>query len=466
MRLRHKISLLCVAILLAAMLLFGISSLLQAKKSIEQLTEENIRARNSGLAVSFSSGMRYYEADAGDALTAQALAKYLFARHAEITDVLVMDGEVVYSNIAIVPQEMLLLPADGGQQALWTEWEGNPLLLVGSALEIGTHRYAIYLVEDVSGVYASIRAMVWQLVCTGAITLVLCVGAVVLCVRRATAGMEKLSRATRRMAGGNYAERADVASADEIGALAKDFNDMAAAVQAHMRALEDTAQRQQLFMGSVAHEYKTPLTSMIGLTETLLFTKQPAAVQLDALERMHAQCLWLERLTQKLLGLITLDAGMQPREVAVASLLEEVSQSMREVFDARGVLLQTAMKNELLWMDADLMRAALCNLCENACKASGAGQTVTMRYEKGIFSVSDQGCGIPQEHLRLVTDPFYMVDASRAKQQGGVGLGLTLVRRIAQAHGARFSITSSVGVGTTASISFPAAGDDKFLTSP
>ena len=116
---------------------------------------------------------------------------------------------------------------------------------------------------------------------------------------------------------------------------------------------------------------------------------------------------------------------------------------------ARGILLKTESSVQSLNLDADLMQSVLINLVDNAGKASGAGQTILLSADEKGFSVQDHGCGIPQEEVSRVTDPFYMVDRSRSKSQGGVGLGLALVKEIVQAHNAKLEIESTVSYGTT-----------------
>ena len=91
---------------------------------------------------------------------------------------------------------------------------------------------------------------------------------------------------------------------------------------------------------------------------------------------------------------------------------------------------------------------------DNASKASTPGQAVAMRAYGDVIEVSDHGMGIPQSELERITEPFYVVDKSRSKKQGGSGLGLALVKEIVSAHGAMLEIESNVGVGTTIRVRF------------
>ena len=238
-------------------------------------------------------------------------------------------------------------------------------------------------------------------------------------------------------------------SSDEVGALAKDFNAMAASVEQHIAELTETAERQRLFIGGVTHEFKTPLTALLLNADSLQNTYLDEEERSAALARIEHQTRWLERLVQKLLKLITLDQKPELQPVSVPELLDRVRESTADTLAARGVSLETDCRVESLELDADLMQDVLVNLVDNASKASREGQTVTLSADETGFAVRDQGCGIPQEEIDRITEPFYMVDRSRSKKLGGVGLGLALVKEIVQAHGGRLEIESTVGEGTT-----------------
>ena len=146
---------------------------------------------------------------------------------------------------------------------------------------------------------------------------------------------------------------------------------------------------------------------------------------------------------------ITLEQAPELRTSSVPELLERVKESTADALTQRGVTLQMECHAERLDMDADLMQSVLVNLVDNAGKASQPGQTVSLTADAAGFTVRDHGCGIPREEIERITEPFYMVDRSRSKKQGGVGLGLALVKEIVRAHGGRLEIESAVDEGTT-----------------
>ena len=224
---------------------------------------------------------------------------------------------------------------------------------------------------------------------------------------------------------------------------------MAGAVEQRIEELTETAERQRLFIGGVTHEFKTPLTALLLNVDSLQNTYLDEEGRSAAIARIEHQTRWLERLVQKLLKLITLEQAPELRTSSVPELLERVKESTADALTQRGVTLQMECHAERLDMDADLMQSVLVNLVDNAGKASQPGQTVSLTADAAGFTVRDHGCGIPREELERITEPFYMVDRSRSKKQGGVGLGLALVKEIVRAHGGRLEIESAVDEGTT-----------------
>ena len=105
-------------------------------------------------------------------------------------------------------------------------------------------------------------------------------------------------------------------------------------------------------------------------------------------------------------------------------------------------------------MDLDLMESLLVNLLDNAIKASEPGSVIELTARGNRISVRDYGKGIPEEEIPKITEAFYMVDKSRSRQAGGIGMGLALCQRIAELHGAVLDIRSALGVGTEISVVF------------
>lgn len=452
MKLWQKVSLICSAVLTSIVLLMGGLLLREAEQSILDLTYQQSSDKQRNLSASFSEMSNYYLEDSDTKPVEYSLVKYCFSRFADSTCVLMKGSETLYSNVAVDMSRYIIKGYDAEQ--FEEEIGGRQILITGSNVNVRNERYAVYVVEDITGVYESITRMAWRFALIGGVGILLGFVLIGLLVRRSMQPLAVLKTAAGRIAAGGYGERATVLSKDEVGALANDFNRMAEAVENHIGELIETAERQRLFIGGVTHEFKTPLTTVILNADTLQNAYMDEEERQTALSYIERQCKWLERMTQKLLKLITLKQDIELKPSSAPQLFERVEESMAETLRQRDTRLISECKLNTLSMDADLMPSVLINLVDNASKASAPGQAVTMRAYDDVIEVSDNGIGIPESELARITEPFYVVDKSRSKKLGGSGLGLALVKEIVNAHGAALEIESSVGVGTTIRVRF------------
>lgn len=455
MKLWLKISLICIAVLLLVVGLCSALLILISKNNILQLTQDSALAEQASLQASFRGMVDYYGRDNMTPLAKRTLVEYWFPQLASSTSVLVKDDDNIYSNLSIRPQELLPLTQTGSQQYYIGQAGGVNVLIVGSQVSILSENYSIYTVSDITYVYDSINRMIIEFGAISLICIVVGMALIILLVRYAIRPLKTLGASARRIAKGEYSERAQINKADEIGVLAQDFNIMAEAVQSHINELNENAHRQNLFIGGLTHEFKTPLTSVIGHSETLLFTKMPEDTVENSLAHILEQCKRLERLTQKMLRLITLQEDIELKKESVSDLLDSVKSSVDEGLRQRLMNLQIFCNMDTLPMDFDLMQSLLINLVDNAAKASQEGQIIEIRAHGNTITVKDHGAGIPKDELSHIFEPFYRVDKSRSRQSGGAGLGLALVQKIAQAHGAQITVDSIVGEGTTVNVIFP-----------
>jgi signal transduction histidine kinase len=281
---------------------------------------------------------------------------------------------------------------------------------------------------------------------------------VMLLVRRSTKPITALSETAREIADGAYEKRVKVRTKDEIGTLGEDFNRMADAVETKISELSERNERQRLFIGGVTHEFKTPMTGLI-LHAGLLRRANLSEDERDAsLAHIESQTQWLERLTQNLLKLTTSDEEIELQSVNIPELLDAVKEGVEPKLNERGAVLSVQCETDTLVLNPDLMHSLLNNLIVNAANAYDADapeKPILLTVTGKTFSVSDRGRGIPKEAIDRIFEPFFRVDKSRSKKQGGSGLGLALVKTIADAHGATIAVDSEPGKGTTVSVTLP-----------
>lgn len=264
----------------------------------------------------------------------------------------------------------------------------------------------------------------------------------------------QVSAAARRMADGELGQRVPVAGGDELGRLSADFNAMARRLEEQMEELAAAARRQEDFTGSFAHEIKTPLTSIIGYADLLLSRDNGPKQVRESAGYIFQEGRRLEALSGKLMELIVLDRQDFPlRPVSMRAFLEDTGNALRPAFEQAGLRLDLDAEEAPTFLEPDLMKTVCLNLLDNARKATAPGGVVTLTgrgSEAGyLIEVADTGRGIPAEELSRITEPFYMVDKSRARAQGGAGLGLALCRRIVDLHGGTMEFESVTGRGTT-----------------
>lgn len=346
-----------------------------------------------------------------------------------------------------------LAPARNGRTYLHA---ASPLVLGGGTLYLENCREVTSLFTARQEQYQSFFYMMLVLTAAvGALSLVISG----LMVRP----LGRLSAAARRMAAGELDVRVRVDSGDEVGQLAADFNAMAAQLEAQVQELRDAARRQEDFVGSFAHEIKTPLTSIIGYADLLRSRPATAEQVRDSAGYIFSEGRRLEALSRKLMDLIVLDKQDFPlRPVPMDAFLRRVGGALRPALEQADIRLAVSAQAAAIPLEPDLMETVCLNLLDNARKAMDHGGRILLEGiaepEGYCIRVTDTGKGIPAEELSRITEAFYMVDKSRARAQGGAGLGLAVCRRIVALHGGTMEFQSAEGSGTQVRVHLKGGG--------
>jgi signal transduction histidine kinase len=267
--------------------------------------------------------------------------------------------------------------------------------------------------------------------------------------------MKQLQEATVRFGAGDLTARAPDRGGDEVAALARSFNEMGDELASRAQALDASDKARRQLLADVSHELMTPLTAMRGYIETLTMNelKLDAATRDRYLHIIDEETHRLERIIGDLLDLARLEGGggtLRREDVAVQALFERVHSRHERELTARNVTLAAniAKGAETVPGDPDRLEQALQNLAANALRHTPDGGEIVMSADVAgdalRIRVRDSGAGIPPEHLPLIFDRFYKVDASR-KAAGGSGLGLSIVRAIVERHGGTISAHNEGG---------------------
>lgn len=341
-------------------------------------------------------------------------------------------------------------------------------LVAASMLGIESRYLYIINLKDISSVYEDMNMQITYQRVLLVIAVVICSIVMFFVSYFLTLSIEKLSKATRIIAEGNYEVRTDIKSNDEIGELGQYFNQMADAVRHHVAALEDENRRREDFVANFTHEIKTPLTAVIGYSD-MIRSKRMSEDNLNlSASYIFSEGKRLESMSMKLFDLILLEKDtIQKRRIYLPDFMEAVYVSAAPIMETREV--QLLMQSHPVWLygDPDLLKTVFINMLDNASKASPPGKKVLFRArEKSgviLLEVIDWGHGIPAEELKKITEAFYMVDKSRSRKSGGAGLGLTLAEKIIKLHEGKLKIVSEENKGTCIQVYFREADDHEAL---
>jgi len=269
-----------------------------------------------------------------------------------------------------------------------------------------------------------------------------------------------VASASQKIADGDYGERIHVKGINEISSMAMGFNRMADQIERQIYLLKEETISKQQFIDNFAHEIRTPLTSIYGYAEYIQRTPFDEDEIIESMQFIMAEANHMKKIANSLLELATL-RNYRPvkNEILISDLFEEVQQTLKKALHEGNIQLICRNEVEVIEGQGDLIKSLLLNLCSNAIKSCTPNDGVIYleaKKENGktVLSVSDNGCGISDEEIARITEPFYRIDKARSREHGGAGLGLTLCRQIAEVHGAEMILESLVGSGTKVTITF------------
>lgn len=403
-----------------------------------------------------------------DAITQQSLIQYTFSTYAHLLQTndcswsLVMDGRYFYNTTVNDPLTVLPVTKDIISANRMIKKGGTHLLISAQNITVLQTPVTIYRTANIDETYHHIDELthMTQLSLLGC--LLLCGILLPLFLRKTLHPLRKLSTVSEKIAGGEYALRSGIQTQDEVGELSRSFDHMAETVEQKILDLEDTARRRELLLGSLTHEMKTPITAIIGFSESLLTLPLTEEGRMEAVYEIHQAAQRTERLSQKMMQLIAMQENPVALQQPIDSeeLLGKVYTFMVPATTEKHIAIEVEERGTQLTGDIDLLFCLLTNLVDNAIKASPENSVIriiadSVNNDSQTLSVYDQGSGIPADKISLVTEPFYRVDKARSRKLGGAGLGLSLCQMIAVAHGGTLSITSEIGKGTVISMIWP-----------
>jgi len=373
-------------------------------------------------------------------------------------------GQITGERVVLADGEGRIVADSEGEligRPVGPDWDAPAALILHNGVPVG----ALYVglpkeSAGIEGFLTSVnRTLLLVAVVAGLSAVLLILGL----SRRIFAPVEALTAAARRMEAGDLSQRVEITSRDEIGDLGRAFNAMA-------DGLARLEQLRRNMVTDVAHELRTPLTNIRGYLEAL----QDGVVEPErhVIDSLHEEAMLLHHLVDDLQDLSLAEAGqlrLERQPVALADVVDRAIGAMHPRAEAEGVALRVDLPEDLPLVDIDPWRVGqvLRNLLDNGLTHTRPGGEISVtaratypepsrRSGQWIeVSVRDTGAGIAAEDLPYVFERFYRADKSRSRATGGAGLGLSIVKKLVEAHGGRIRVESTEGEGSVFTFTLP-----------
>ncbi len=456
MSVRLRLTLWFVAILGASLFLFAASAEALMSRSLYRSLDES-------LAVMAEQAESTLNSEDGEIVALDDVDE-VFRSAGDLVLVLDAEGQVLwgwgyYEGLTTPDTARGLAPDEEGVFRTMLSADGQEFrVLVTSLGDDGTTGAVLVVgrrTEDVESVLASLRqvAILAVLITVGLAG----IGGVFL-ANRALKPVEEIARTAREIQGSDLSRRIEVKSNDELGRLSETLNQMIA-------RLEKTFNRMSQFTSDASHELRTPM-AVIRAEATLALRRQRGDEGYrEALDTISREAEYMGGLIDRLLRVARMDqgaaSGVRDR-LSLRQTLDGILAGMHSLFEDGDLTVAWAGNSDCVVLgDPVEVRQLFVVLVDNARKFTPRGGTVTVSLQKkdgsAVVSIQDTGVGISKEHLPHIFEDFYRVDKARSRASGGAGLGLSIARRIARAHGGSIEVESTPGQGSIFRVLFPEA---------
>ncbi len=265
--------------------------------------------------------------------------------------------------------------------------------------------------------------------------------------------IEKLTESAKEIASGSYNKRVSILTNDEIGTLSIQFNKMADRIENDIYTLQRMSESKQQFIDNLMHEIKTPMTSIIGYSEFLRNNKCEEEVYYKSIGFINSEGKRILNMANKLLDIIFIrENSVNKIEYNSKELYEEVYLLFNFKLIEKNIEFKYSGIEKNIIIDKDLIKTVVINLVDNAIKASDEKSIIEFGLKntegQDILFVKDEGKGILGSDIENILEPFYRVDKSRSRKEGGAGLGLSICNEVINIHGSKLIINSKIGKGT------------------
>ena len=255
-------------------------------------------------------------------------------------------------------------------------------------------------------------------------------------------------------------------SSDEVGQIIEVFNEMSMKLKDHYNRVKE-------FMEDFSHEIKSPLSLVKGYNQALMDQLfQDEEEQRNYYHLIDRETDRIQKLVQNFSDFTKLEADsveLERQAIVFAQSIEDIMEKYKLFFEKENIKLNMKLDYDaIIYADEDRLEQIIQNIIQNAIKYSKDDTQIDLVMERKanscVLAISDNGIGISEKDLAVITKRFYRVNKVRSRKESGTGLGLPIVEKLMILHGGKLVIESQLGIGTTVKLEFPVCdGDDRFV---
>ena len=380
----------------------------------------------------------------------------------EFVQIFTLDGASVANSPNLRNQQLpfrpaLAQPGTPKFETISISTDGSTALLSETTISVMGQSYFVAIAASLSNVRSIQRRLLATLLISIPLAILLSLVGGAILANQAIEPLNRMTETAHRISAEHLGERIELAQADnELKRLADSFNQM-------LERLDQSFKQIRQFTADASHELRTPVAILMGETELAVNNLLDYEECKAALSSRREELQRMAHIVDDLLALSQFDYGqktLQLKRLDFSDLVIEVCEQQRNQAKSKGVDVELA-KTVPVVMEGDSarLRQMVRNVLDNAIKYTPSGGKVYVELDRSgeevLLRVSDTGIGIPANALPNIFDRFYRVDQARTREEGGSGLGLSIVKQIIEAHGGRVSVQSEVGAGTVLTLIVP-----------
>lgn len=338
------------------------------------------------------------------------------------------------------------------------EVDKKTYIFVSSNIILKNRQYIFSCAKNIQSLYDENFSQILFLLKMNIVITIILVGMTYISSKYLMRPIKALIESSTEISKGSFENQIEVVTSDELGILTKNFNKMSNSLKINFLKMQEMINERERFIRNFTHEIKTPLTSIIGYSDFLRRIEYDQKNFSKSLEYIYNEGKRLELLRSKMMDLILSENNKAELELgSVKEKIEIAIDSMRLVLKEKDIQIEIIGFDFEIKMEKNLFVTMITNIIDNSIRASDNHSKIVVKLieNERKIEIIDYGIGIERSKLAKIKEPFFVGDASRKKKDnGGFGLGLSIVEQIVRIHFAKIEIESEINKGTSIRILF------------